>query len=163
MKVLLLRHAEAEDAPYPETLRPLTSGGRKSVKDLSREIDRSELRVDAIVSSPLTRAVQTAEILLSRLSDSHPVRRVECRVELACDFLPSSFSRSTFLAFLAGSGSDGLVLVGHEPSLLLFASWMAPSRARAGDFEGIRKASGLLFEWTPECEGSFEGRIFSKH
>ncbi|MHB8370356.1 MAG: SixA phosphatase family protein [Leptospirales bacterium] len=163
MKILLLRHAEAEDAPYPELLRPLTPGGRKSVKDLSREIDRSGLRVDAIVASPLTRAVQTAEILLSRLSDKHPVRRVECRVELACDFLSSTFSRQTFHAFLAGSGFDGLVLVGHEPSLLVLASWIAPSRARSGDFEGIRKASGLLFEWSPESEGIFDGRLFPKH
>ncbi len=159
MRIVLVRHGEAEDDPYPEILRPLTPGGRKNVRRLAREIASLDLPVDRILSSPLTRAVQTAEILLCGLRKKHPVRRVECRLELASDFLSREFGREGFLSFLGENFPDTLLLVGHEPGLLALARILVPDPNGMLLPSGIRKGTGLLFEWDPETEGIFHGRI----
>ena len=160
MKILLVRHGAAADGEFPELLRPLTPEGRRSVKRLARSIDRSGLRIDAIVSSPLTRAVQTAEILLSKLPKSHPVRQVECLPELAGDFIPTRFSRSAFLGWLASFDPMTLILVGHEPTLIAFASWIDPSLESSEELRGLAKATALSLTWTAGESGRFKGRIF---
>lgn len=162
MKVLLVRHGAAADGEFPELLRPLTLEGRRSVKRLARSISRSGVRVDAIVASPLTRAVQTAEILLAKLPQGHPVRHVSCLVELAGDFLPGRFSEATFFGWLAECGRLNVVIVGHEPTLLSLAFWIDPALEGSGEIRGIAKSSALLFSWTPGHSGRFEGRIFPK-
>ena len=162
MKVLLVRHGAAADGEFPELLRPLTLEGRKSVKRLARSISRSGIRVDAIVSSPLTRAVQTAEILLAKLSRGHPVRHVSCLVELAGDFIPGRFSEATFLGWLAECGRSNVVIVGHEPILLALAFWIDPALERSDEIRGIAKSSALLFSCSPGYDGRFEGHIFPK-
>ena len=163
MKVLLVRHGAAADGEFPELLRPLTLEGRRSVKRLARSISRSGVRVDAIVSSPLTRAVQTAEILLAKLPKAHPVRHVSCLVELAGDFIPGRFSEATFFGWLAECGRSNVVIVGHEPTLLSLAFWIDPALEGSGEIRGIAKSSALLFSWTPGHSGRFEGRIFPKN
>ncbi len=159
MRVILVRHGEAADDPFPEVLRPLTPGGRKSVRRLAREIALLDLVVDRIISSPLTRAVQTAELLLCGLRKKHPVSQVECRIELASDFLPASFGKESFRAFLADSFPETVLLVGHEPELLTLAHFLAPDQFPAPSASGMKKATGFLFEWDPENEGIFHGRI----
>ena len=160
MKVLLVRHGAAADGEFPELLRPLTLEGRKSVKRLARSISRSGIRVDAIVSSPLTRAIQTAEILLAKLPKRHPVRHVSCLVELAGDFIPGRFSERTFLGWLADCGLSSVIFVGHEPTLLALAFWIDPSLENSNEIRGIAKSSALLFSWSPGQDGRYEGRIF---
>ncbi len=63
MRVTLIRHAEAgDDAPRDES-RALTSRGRADARRLGRALARRGVRFTAIVTSPLVRAVQTAEIV----------------------------------------------------------------------------------------------------
>ena len=160
MKILLVRHGAAADGEFPELLRPLTPEGRRSVKRLARSLDRSRLRIDAIVSSPLTRAVQTAEILLAKLPKSHPVRQVECLPEMAGDFIPARFSRTAFLGWLATFDPMTLILVGHEPTLITLAAWIDPSLENSDDLRGLAKATALFFIGPPGENGGFKGRIF---
>lgn len=58
VRVVLVRHAEAAPGA-PDELRPLTPRGREQVRALARVVPRP----DAIVSSPLLRARETAELL----------------------------------------------------------------------------------------------------
>src|SRR6478752_7669852 len=63
MRVTLIRHAEAgDDAPRDEA-RALTSRGRADARRLGRVLARRGVRFSTIVTSPLVRAVQTAEIV----------------------------------------------------------------------------------------------------
>ncbi|MGC8529717.1 MAG: SixA phosphatase family protein [Leptospirillia bacterium] len=163
MRVCLVRHGAAADGEFPELLRPLTLEGRRSVKRLARAISRSVLRVDAIVSSPLTRAVQTAEILLAKLPKHHPVRHVSCLVELAGDFIPGQFSERTFLGWLAECELSNVIFVGHEPTLLALAFWIDPSLENSNKISGIPKSSALLFSWSPGRDGRYEGHIFPEN
>ena len=63
MRVTLIRHAEAgDDAPRDES-RALTVRGRADARRLGRALARRGVRFTLIVTSPLVRAVQTAEIV----------------------------------------------------------------------------------------------------
>ena len=58
MRVFLVRHAEAAPGE-PDALRPLTSGGREAARALGEAL--AGKRLDAVVSSPLRRARETAD------------------------------------------------------------------------------------------------------
>lgn len=59
MRLVIVRHAEAAPGS-PDELRPLTPGGREQARELGRRL-RDELgEADAVLSSPLLRARETA-------------------------------------------------------------------------------------------------------
>ena len=58
MRLFLVRHAEAAPGD-PDELRPLTPAGRAVARDLGERLAPEHL--DAVVSSPLLRARETAE------------------------------------------------------------------------------------------------------
>jgi phosphohistidine phosphatase len=62
MRVLIVRHAEAA-AGNPDELRPLTAEGREHARRLGAELREQGFAADAVVSSPLLRARETAEAL----------------------------------------------------------------------------------------------------
>ena len=159
MRVLLIRHGEALGDPFPEVLRPLSPKGRKKIRDLVRELVRLNVLADRIFSSPLPRAIQTAEILLAGLRKTCPVRTVEPRIELASDFLSWAFDRDSFLSVLAENLADAVIFVGHEPNLITLASWIDPDLSRFDVLTGIGKGTGLLLEWDPQVGGHYQGRI----
>jgi phosphohistidine phosphatase len=68
MLLLLVRHANAGDrdpAQWPDDRdRPLTEKGRKVQSDVSRFLRKRDLAPTRVLTSPWTRAVQTAEILV---------------------------------------------------------------------------------------------------
>jgi phosphohistidine phosphatase len=62
MRVLIVRHAEAA-AGNPDELRPLTAEGREHARTLGAQLREQGFAADAVVSSPLLRARETAESL----------------------------------------------------------------------------------------------------
>jgi phosphohistidine phosphatase len=62
MRLLIVRHAEAA-AGSPDELRPLTSEGREHARALGTRLREEGFVADAVVSSPLLRARETAEAL----------------------------------------------------------------------------------------------------
>ena len=87
MHVILVRHAKAAPGK-PDALRELTSSGREAAALLGELL--AERRVDAVVTSPLVRARQTAEIIAAavglepildeRLAPGATVERVRAAV-----------------------------------------------------------------------------------
>lgn len=67
MKVYLVRHAEAAPGD-PDELRRLTREGREQARALARRLVDEGVHVDAIVTSPLLRARETAEALAAALA-----------------------------------------------------------------------------------------------
>lgn len=65
MRVVLMRHGEAVDARIAasDDRRWLTDGGRRTVNAVGETLVGLDLRFSCIYTSPLVRAVQTAEIL----------------------------------------------------------------------------------------------------
>jgi phosphohistidine phosphatase len=115
MKLYILRHGDAVehgDPRYKENERPLTAKGVQRTKDLAHALRQLEISIDLVLSSPLTRARQTAEIIARGL------RLREKRLELT-DHLAPSGSMQSLVERLHGvrSASDSVLLVGHEPYL----------------------------------------------
>jgi phosphohistidine phosphatase len=59
MRVVIVRHAEAASGS-PDELRPLTPQGRAQARDLGRRLRAEIGEADAVLSSPLLRARETA-------------------------------------------------------------------------------------------------------
>ncbi len=111
MRLYFLRHGIADWPDWDPTRdheRPLTKEGMKKLKEQVKRLAELGVKFDAILSSPYTRAYQTADIVAGKLG-------LEVKTEplLAPGF---NFDR---LAQIAASYADdqSLLLVGHEPNL----------------------------------------------
>jgi phosphohistidine phosphatase len=62
MRLLIVRHAEAVPGS-PDELRSLTPEGRERARELGRRLREEGIHPDAVVSSPLLRARETAQAL----------------------------------------------------------------------------------------------------
>jgi phosphohistidine phosphatase len=114
MNLYLLRHgiAAAKDDPAFESdsERPLTKKGIKKFRKAARGIARLGVSFDAILSSPLVRARQTADIVGEILGQESCVDEIPA---LAPDSSPEQL-----LSELSGfEGKEHVMLVGHEPFL----------------------------------------------
>ncbi|MBN4066741.1 histidine phosphatase family protein [Simkania negevensis] len=107
--VVLIRHAQpAEGSSGGDALRPLTKEGVKIQRRMSAYIEGHDLVPDVILTSPLLRAKQTAELL----QETFKVEPIE-ETALAENSDVEQLS-SIIQAF--GEGLT-LFLVGHVPSL----------------------------------------------
>lgn len=117
MKLYLVRHAEAiERSPTtPDGSRFLTTKGRLSFRKIARRARKAGASPAVIFTSPLLRAVQTAEILAERLKHTGEV--------VAARELSPGFDLGALRALLAGAGNPmEAAFVGHEPDLGTIAS-----------------------------------------
>src|SRR5213083_1317867 len=107
MKLYFLRHGEADWPNWkkPDDERPLTKRGKKEMRDVAKFLDRLKVRPDLIVTSPLPRASQTAEIAADYLKAK--VRKDE--------LLAPGFGMSELRTVLKRHQAKNLMLVGHEP------------------------------------------------
>ena len=146
MEILLIRHGQAVDeAPgLGDTGRWLTAKGRKVSRKVARWVAKSDKRRPATIwTSPLVRAVQTAEILAAEVGYKGELR---CLAQLSPGHDPGDL-----IKLLGAETQEGpLALVGHEPSLSLIAN------ALLGDigFSGLRKSGVLGLSWA-EGRGAF--------
>ncbi len=112
MKLYIVRHAAAVDrtADIPEEQRYLTPEGRDYFRRTARTMAQKKVEPDLILTSPLIRAVQTADILAEVLSYDGPLH--------VADELSPGFDMTALRKLLDAFPSvQELVLVGHEPDL----------------------------------------------
>lgn len=115
MDLYVLRHGVAVDRgspDYPSDYdRPLTPGGIRRMTRQVKGLNALGIALDAIVTSPLVRALETAEIVHAGLRSSGRLVR--------SDALAPGGSPSDLMGELSsGYPRDGSVMVvGHEPYL----------------------------------------------
>lgn len=75
LKIYLVRHGDAvpEEDAGSDRDRWLSARGRESARVLARLLREQQVELDAILSSPLPRAVQTAELIAHALDYLHPI------------------------------------------------------------------------------------------
>ena len=118
MRIFILRHAIAEDtAKGGDEQRALSDEGRKKMKEAAAGFSKLDLKIDAIYTSPLVRAVQTAEILAKAIIFGG---KIETMQELSPGHSPESVSSR--LRSLKKSGN--IVLSGHEPNCSELAAFL---------------------------------------
>jgi phosphohistidine phosphatase len=122
----LLRHAEAVDG-IPDDERPLTERGITQAQDAGRALEQLGVHIDACLSSPKVRALQTAQHACAPLG-------VEVTTEPRLAGEP--FDPHDLVA-----GLGEVLLVGHDPSfsLTLHDLTGAQSRMKKGGLAGIAK------------------------
>src|SRR6476469_7846463 len=138
MQLYFLRHGEADWPGWtkPDDERPLTDFGKKEARQVAKFLDRLKVKPDLIVSSPLPRALQTAEAAAEQL-------KAKLRQDEA---LARGFGISELSAVLKRHPSEALMLVGHEPD---FSSVIS---ALTGGFNKMFKAGTALTEIDLETE-----------
>lgn len=119
MKLYLLRHGIAED-PYGgmrDEQRQLTSEGRKKLKDVLHTARTGSVEPSLILSSPLVRAVQTAEIAAEALGYEGSIAQVRSLV-------PEAHVSETWEEIRLHRDEESLLLASHNPLCASLAGYL---------------------------------------
>jgi len=131
MIVYFLRHAEADPDARIDFDRKLTPKGLEQAAKAGKFLVRNGLLPEAIVSSPVVRARQTAEVVEKKLGQASVV----IGPWLACGMAPER----CLSELSVHAGTNSVLLVGHEPD---FSDTIAALLGLANpDSLNIRKAS----------------------
>ncbi|MBP2674042.1 MAG: hypothetical protein H6Q84_882 [Deltaproteobacteria bacterium] len=137
MRLYLVRHAEAIERAdaMPDATRYLTPKGRTAFRKIARRVREAGIAPEVIFTSPLLRAVQTAEILAEKLRHEGPV--------VVAKELAPGFDDRALRSLLDDAGNPAeAVFVGHEPDLGDLAATLLSLR---GDFP-LRKGAVVALE-----------------
>lgn len=143
MKLYLLRHGKADwsDWDRPDDERPLTKEGKREVRRIARLLRELNVMPSVILSSPLPRAWQTAEIAAGALG-------VALREEPT---LRKGFSAAKLRTLVKRAKGGDLMLVGHDPD---FTNVI---RSLTGGFVKLGKGGIARIDLDDEASGS--GRL----
>lgn len=143
MKLYFLRHGQAnwEQWDRPDDERPLTKKGRKEMEGIASALKELKVRPQHILTSPLPRALETAQIVADKLD-----------VELTeSPLLAPGFGLHSLRQLLADHPDCDLMLVGHEPDFSLALAQVTGGTlrmAKAGlarvDLENVTELRGEL-------------------
>jgi phosphohistidine phosphatase len=145
LDLLVIRHAIAGDRDdwaqtgKPDRDRPITDEGRERMYENARGLQSLFPQIDLLASSPLTRAVQTAQIV-SEAYDDAAVVEVK---ELVPEGAPDAAGR-----WLAKRQESRIAIVGHEPSLGILVGWLV--RGADEPFLSLKKGGACLLRLPDE-------------
>ncbi|MFZ0340417.1 MAG: histidine phosphatase family protein [Terracidiphilus sp.] len=135
MILFLMRHANAgaiRDNPALDAKRGLIKEGKEQCMLMARVLGAMKAPIDVIVSSPLKRAMQSAQLVGTELG-------YEAKVEIS-PALGLNGSYADFQKLLAKyADREGLLVVGHNPSLFQFLGRLITGNGGAA--VRMRKAS----------------------
>src|SRR5436189_355054 len=139
MELYFLRHGEADwpDWKKPDDERPLTKRGKKEMQEVAKFLGRLKVKPALIVTSPLPRASQTAEIAADYLKAK--LRKDES--------LAPGFGMSELRTVLKRHRARSLMLVGHEPDFTNIISKLTGAALK------LSKGGVALVDVDPESEG----------
>ena len=138
MKLYLVRHAAAEDSnpATDDKDRALTEDGKTRMMRAVEGLRKMKVRPVLILTSPLKRAHETAEILATGLAG--------VRVEVMPELAPGVDSPSIVEALRAHAKHKSIALVGHQPGLGNLASFLLTGSDRRCDLDFKKGAVACL-------------------
>jgi phosphohistidine phosphatase len=89
---------------------PLTIAGREEIALVARSVRMLNLKISAIVTSPLKRAVQTAKIIARVLA-------IEKRISIWNELLPEGDRSKLYNKLNQYTRESTILMIGHEPYL----------------------------------------------
>lgn len=114
MEIFIIRHGKAEERSLKiksDSKRKLTEQGKKELEWISKGLKNLNLDIDYIISSPLTRAIETSEIISKNLCLKGKQSTIWDELKPESNVLDAHKK----LAKLAPESK--ILLVGHEPHL----------------------------------------------
>lgn len=144
MQVFLVRHGEASDGFERDAERPLTARGREQARALADRLRWHDCTPTHVWTSPLVRAVQTAELV------------TKVRIEIVPALAPIGSIADVVTAVHALPAGAAVMLVGHEPSLSAIGALLVGETQLVGlaKAEAVRIVDGVVrwrFAWDAEA------------
>ena len=130
MQVYLLRHGIAEEGQdgMPDDSRALTPEGRKKLHQVLQAAVKAHVEPSLIVTSPLKRAMQTAEIAKGVLGHKHDLRQ-------SATLVPTATPEQAWKELRSYHDETSVLLVGHNPLFSDLARYLLNSPHLQIDFK----------------------------
>lgn len=150
MKLYILRHGKADwpNWDQPDDERPLTKEGKKEMRQMAKILRALKVKPVLVLSSPLPRAWQTAEIAAEDLG-------LKLRRESG---LGKGFSVAKLRKMIDRADGKDLMIVGHEPdfSAVIYALTGGDVKLAKGaiariDIDKDAKAGRLIWLLPPKA------------
>ena len=121
MDLYIIRHADAlalgENGVTSDEERPLSEKGQRQAKQVAAGLHRRGVKLDAVLTSPLVRALRTAEALVQ------PEGGVATELKV-CEELAPGGRRKRLAKLLLATAQGAVGIVGHQPDLGEFTAWL---------------------------------------
>jgi len=152
MELYLIRHGIAADRgkDWPDdSKRPLTPDGVARLRKAARGLNALGIGFDQIVTSPLVRTRQTADVFAEDLKDHPPIATSDA-------LAPAGSSASVIQEITRHARKARVALVGHEPNLGELAAQLIGARTplefkKGGlcriDFDMLPPKGGGMLRW----------------
>ena len=139
MKLILLRHAQPESSAMTTDESPgLSLKGKKQQQSTNQFLQENGLRPACIYTSPVRRAVETANMVSKWFS---------CPVVVE-EALGNNFQEETLIQILKDESREAICFVGHAPTLPDFSQRLVGSSA----LPDIGRSSALVLDVQKEGE-----------
>lgn len=168
MDLYIIRHAVAQPLgqknEFTDEKRALTSEGRDRMRDAAKGLRKMGVELDLLLTSPLVRAVETAEIVAGALGLGKK------EVTQTANLAPGASAEDLFAEIKRRNGAESIALVGHQPDLGMLISQII----QGGDSLGLQLKKGSVvmisvLETVPTLRGDLmwmltpkQLRMFSK-
>jgi phosphohistidine phosphatase len=137
MNLYILRHASAgvsRPNPLLDVKRPLDKDGKTHCLRLAHVLNAMKLNFDLVISSPLKRAMQTAQLVATETG-------YEQRILVSNALLPAA-SFAQFQRLLRDSDAyENILVVGHNPNITAFLGQLVASDTATSARVRLRKGS----------------------
>lgn len=156
MDLYIVRHGKAEERTpnKGDANRRLVDAGIRDMRAISKAMAVLKIRPDIIVSSPLKRARQTAEILSGVLKPKKSIVWDELK--------PEASPHDTLKKLKSADFATSVILVGHEPHLSSLVSIITAGSA----ISILLKKGGLvhieIYSMTRKPHGALRGLLTPK-
>ena len=151
IELYFLRHGLAGQYGDPnykdDSLRPLTTEGRRKLRQAAQGMLALDLHFDGVLSSPFLRAKQTAQIV------AQAYRIPKRNIHLTDNLLPPATIKKLLAEIKRHDPkSQNILLVGHEPHLTELISSLLKSPPLAIDFKKgglclVRLEEEAVLQW----------------
>jgi phosphohistidine phosphatase len=147
VQIFLVRHADAMEGELADRDRHLTPAGRIQARALGERLRWHDCSPSIAFTSPLVRAVQTAELVLA----GRKCERVEVLPELAHGGDPHAV-----VAAVRAQHGTGVLVVGHAPSIAVIGGLLVgdPAFRQLARAEAVRIVDGAVrwrFRWDADA------------
>jgi phosphohistidine phosphatase len=134
MNLYILRHASAGTKranPILDLKRPLDKEGKEQCLRLAHVLNAMKVSFDLVVSSPLKRSLQTAQLVATETGYEMPVLQ-------SAGLAPEAKVADFMKVLQSANGRENVLVVGHNPNLQMFlGSLLAPPQPDDRSTRGV--------------------------
>ena len=143
-KLIIIRHAHAENREKfkkntgkSDNFRPITLKGKEEIQKIAKFLRQIEPGIDLVLTSPYTRAQQTAKVLAKNYKNAEIIN--------LDNLMPHSLPQATLQSLKKINNAGVIAIVGHEPHLSIFLSFILTGSTRS--YFDIKKSGFAIVEF----------------